>query len=148
MSSNTSAAARAKRRRETGSAASLAAAGAQAAASPDARSPRTRRRQEEAEGDGDHPEPESNNAASQVGEEPSGDEGVQAVAARVRCAGKARPLSGKEKRTRFLAKYDGKTPEEILDTIARGWRSKVYGHYLKLTVIRKSTGVMHHFILF
>ncbi len=46
------------------------------------------------------------------------DGGVSAAAARVRRAGKTRLLSGEEKRARFLAKYPGKTPEQILGTSA------------------------------
>ncbi|RDX41722.1 hypothetical protein OH76DRAFT_1303222, partial [Lentinus brumalis] len=75
------------------------------------------------------------------------DGGIPAAAARVRRATKTRLLSGEEKRTRFLAKYPGMSPEEILDAIACGWRSNVYGHYKAPKVVRLGNGaIMHRFV--
>ncbi|PIL30809.1 hypothetical protein GSI_06977 [Ganoderma sinense ZZ0214-1] len=73
--------------------------------------------------------------------------GVDAVRACVRRTCKMRLLSTEEKRNRFLVKYAGMTPEQILDAIARGWRSKVYEHFQSPTILRGEQGsVTYRFI--
>ncbi|PIL32862.1 hypothetical protein GSI_04980 [Ganoderma sinense ZZ0214-1] len=90
--------------------------------------------------------PEESKASEGVGAgEPEGDAdatdgGVDAVRARVRRTRKTRLLSAEEKRNRFLAKYAGMTPEQILDAVARGWRSKVYEHFQPPTILRGEQG--------
>ncbi|KAL1947002.1 hypothetical protein VTO73DRAFT_13963 [Trametes versicolor] len=44
-------------------------------------------------------------------------------------------LTAAQKRARFLAKYDGMTPVEILDAVSKTWRSKVYDHFKPPKVI-------------
>ena len=94
------------------------------------------------------------------------DGGVAAARARVRRAGQSRQLTAEQKRARFLEKYSGKTPEQILgessdrcltarlantldflDAVSKGWRSRVYEHFKAPIVVRGANGVvMHRFI--
>nr|VWO98345.1 PPM-type phosphatase domain-containing protein [Ganoderma boninense] len=80
--------------------------------------------------DSDQPEPDAE----------ATDGSVDTVHARVRRARQTRLLSAEERRTRFLAKYAGRTAEQILDAVARGWRLKVYEHFQPPTILRGEQG--------
>ncbi|KAI1784914.1 hypothetical protein LXA43DRAFT_900837 [Ganoderma leucocontextum] len=94
------------------------------------------------------PDPEPNLVPDVVdGDAEATDGGIDAAHARVRGAGRSRLLTAREKRDRFQAKYDGKTPEQILDTISKGWRSRIYEHFKALFIVRGPKGaVMHRFV--
>ncbi|OJT02144.1 Zinc finger BED domain-containing protein RICESLEEPER 1 [Trametes pubescens] len=48
-------------------------------------------------------------------------------------------LTAAQKRARFLAKYNGMTPVQILDAVSKTWRSKVYDHFKPPKVIPATT---------
>ncbi|OJT02154.1 Zinc finger BED domain-containing protein RICESLEEPER 2 [Trametes pubescens] len=74
------------------------------------------------------------------------DEAVAATAAVAQAAQQAVAAPGglaaaaaAQKRARFLAKFPGMTPVQILDSILSKWRSKVYDHYKPPSVIAPTT---------
>ncbi|RPD53482.1 hypothetical protein L226DRAFT_466872, partial [Lentinus tigrinus ALCF2SS1-7] len=139
-----------KRRRDTQTAGTPGPPSSQPhdpAATTQARPPAKRRKEGDAsnaptdDGEGgETTEPE----ADPDGEAEATDGGVPALSARVRRSTKTRLLSGEQKRARFLDKYAGMTPEQILDRVSKGWRSRVYEHYQRPRIIRGPQGVIVH----
>ncbi|KAL1936920.1 hypothetical protein VTO73DRAFT_4229 [Trametes versicolor] len=92
------------------------------------------------------PSDDSKNSAADGSAEKSGaeaatDGGIEALATVTRNASRClRLLTADEKRVRFQEKYRGQTPEEILQIISKGWRSKVYGHFKVLELIAGPKG--------
>ncbi|KAL1945891.1 hypothetical protein VTO73DRAFT_1893 [Trametes versicolor] len=89
-------------------------------------------------------------SAQPPGDDPTAnnaDEPVAAVAARVTLASKGPLPRIGEKRAAFLEKYNGKTPEQILDALSKKWRSDVYKHFMKPKIIQTPQGgVVHRFV--
>ena len=133
--------------------------------------------------EGDSGDPKSASESEPGGEDavdiptPSDDEGqgdatdggLEAMASRVNRVGKGsrRLLTAEDKRKRFLAKYQGMTPEEILgpcshffwgwrpcvdlcllaDALSKTWRSSVYEHFARPRIITNGQGgVTHRFV--
>ena len=116
-------------RAETQSQAAIAATGRSGRAAPVASSPssppakQVAKKQKKGASSSAQPHedvPDANLVPDVVeGDADATDGGIDSARARVRRAGKSRLLTAQEKRDRFQAKYQGKTPEQILGALSR-----------------------------
>ncbi|OJT08548.1 hypothetical protein TRAPUB_554 [Trametes pubescens] len=124
------------------SAAASSAAASSAAASPAATSSAAAGTSAAGVSRGDSAQPPGDDPTANDADEP-----VAAVAARVTLASKGPLPRIGEKRAAFLEKYNGKTPEQILDALSKKWRSDVYKHFMKPKIIQTPQGgVVHRFV--
>ncbi|KAM5530251.1 hypothetical protein V8D89_016080 [Ganoderma adspersum] len=59
----------------------------------------------------------------------------------------AKGLTATEKCAHFLTKFQGKTPEQVLDALSQTWQSDVYAHFTHPQIVGENNGdIIHRFV--